>query len=598
MENGKGLLDGVVVLDLGRVLACPYAAVLLADMGATVIKIENPKGGDDTRKMGPFINGNSVYYTNFNRSKVGITLNLKEPEGKEIFKEMVKKADVVLENYRPGTMEKLGLGYDVLKEINPGIVYGSVSGFGHTGPLSKRAGYDIVGQAMGGLMSTSGWPGGPATRSGTPLGDVLGALNMTVGVLAALVNKQKTGLGEKVDVALVDSVAAAMENITMIYQSTGRIPQRIGNRYESTYPYDTFPTKDGDVVIAAGNNKLYGILCDVMGRPELKTDPRFLEVKDRVANHDALRDEIVPWTQQHTIDEVDKLLNDGGCPACPVDAVDVAPGLGIAGVVTLDGTAWRVALGNVAFMEQNRIAPDAAVLERLASLAEAGQTPLLLALAPARAALAAAGDDDSARWQWDDLQIAGILSLADALRPESAAVVARLHEMGIRVVMLTGDNERTARAVARQAGLADADVAAGLLPAEKAERIRRLQAEGLLVAMVGDGINDAPALAVADVGMAVGSGVDVSAEAGDIVLMRGGMDAVLTALALSRATMRNIRQNLGWAFGYNLLGLPVAAGLLHVFGGPMLSPMIAGTAMALSSFSVVSNALRLRFFKV
>ena len=287
-----------------------------------------------------------------------------------------------------------------------------------------------------------------------------------------------------------------------------------------------------------------------------------------------------------------------GCPACPVDAVDVAPGLGIAGVVTLDGAAWRVALGNAAFMEQNRIAPDAAVLERLATLAEAGQTPLLLALAPARAALAAADEDDGARWQWDDLRMAGILSLADALRPESAAVVARLHEMGIRVVMLTGDNERTARAVARQAGLDDADVAAGLLPAEKAERIRRLQAEGLLVAMVGDGINDAPALAVADVGMAVGSGVDVSAEAGDIVLMRGGMEAVLTALALSRATMRNIRQNLGWAFGYNLLGLPVAAGLLHVFGGPMLSPMIAGTAMALSSFSVVSNALRLRFFKV
>lgn len=318
----EGLLDGIVVLDLGRVLACPYAATMLADMGATVIKIENPKGGDDTRKMGPFVNGNSVYYANFNRSKVGITLNLKEPEGKEIFKELVKKADVVLENYRPGTMEKLGLGYDVLKEINPGIVYGSVSGFGHTGPLSKRAGYDIVGQAMGGLMSTSGWPGGPATRSGTPLGDVLGALNMTVGVLAALVNKQKTGLGEKVDVALVDSVAAAMENITMIYQSTGRVPQRIGNRYESTYPYDTFPTKDGDVVIAAGNNKLYAILCNVMGRPELIEDPRFLEVKDRVANHEAMREEIVPWTMQHTIDEVDKLLNDAGCPACPVNTLD------------------------------------------------------------------------------------------------------------------------------------------------------------------------------------------------------------------------------------------------------------------------------------
>lgn len=318
----EGLLDGIVVLDLGRVLACPYAATMMADMGATVIKIENPKGGDDTRKMGPFVNGNSVYYANFNRGKVGVTLNLKEPEGKEIFNEMVKKADVVLENYRPGTMEKLGLGYDVLKEVNPGIVYGSISGFGHTGPLSKRAGYDIVGQAMGGLMSTTGWPDGPATRTGTPMGDVLGALNMTVGVLAALVNKQRTGKGEKVDVALVDSVAAAMENITMIYQSTGRIPQRIGNRYESTYPYDTFPAKDGDVVIAAGNNKLYAILCDVMGKPELKTDPRFAEVKDRVANHVAMREIIVPWTKQHTIDEVDKLLNDAGCPACPVNTLD------------------------------------------------------------------------------------------------------------------------------------------------------------------------------------------------------------------------------------------------------------------------------------
>ena len=318
----EGLLDGIVVLDLGRVLACPYAATMMADMGATVIKIENPKGGDDTRKMGPFVNGNSVYYANFNRGKVGVTLNLKEPEGKEIFKEMVTHPDVVLENYRPGTMEKLGLGYDVLKEVNPGIIYGSISGFGHTGPLSKRAGYDIVGQAMGGLMSTTGWPDGPATRTGTPMGDVLGALNMTVGVLAALVNKQRTGKGEKVDVALVDSVAAAMENITMIYQSTGRIPQRIGNRYESTYPYDTFPAKDGDVVIAAGNNKLYAILCDVMGKPELKTDPRFAEVKDRVANHVAMREIIVPWTKQHTIDEVDKLLNDAGCPACPVNTLD------------------------------------------------------------------------------------------------------------------------------------------------------------------------------------------------------------------------------------------------------------------------------------
>lgn len=322
MDNKNGLLEGVVVLDLTRVLAGPYCGALMADMGATVIKVENPKGGDDSRSMGPFINDNSVYYANFNRSKMGCTLNLKEPEAKEIFKEMVKKADVVLENYRPGTMEKLGLGYDVLKEINPAIIYGAVSGFGHTGPYSKRAGYDIVGQAMGGLMSTTGWPGGQPTRVGTPMGDVLGGLNLTIGVLAALVNRQKTGLGEKIDVALVDSVASAMENITMIYQATGRIPQRIGNRYESTYPYDSFPAKDGDVIIAAGNNKLYGILCDVMERPELKTDPRFVEVKDRVANHEAMREIVSAWTQQHTIDEVDSLLNGAGCPACPVNTID------------------------------------------------------------------------------------------------------------------------------------------------------------------------------------------------------------------------------------------------------------------------------------
>lgn len=269
MEHEKGLLEGIVILDLTRVLAGPYCGALLADMGATVIKVEQPGKGDDSRSMGPFINDQSVYFANFNRSKMGVTLNLKAPEAKEIFKEMVKKADVVIENYRPGTMEKLGLGYDVLKEINPGIIYGACSGFGHTGPYSKRAGYDIVGQAMGGLMSTTGWPGGPATRCGTPMGDVLGGLNLTVGVLAALVNKQRTGLGEKVDVALVDSVASAMENITMIYQSTGRIPQRIGNRYESTYPYDVFPASDGDVVIAAGNAKLWKILCSVMGSPEL-----------------------------------------------------------------------------------------------------------------------------------------------------------------------------------------------------------------------------------------------------------------------------------------------------------------------------------------
>lgn len=261
--------------------------------------------------------------------------------------------------------------------------------------------------------------------------------------------------------------------------------------------------------------------------------------------------------------------------AAAVDEVAVSPGLGIAGKVG----AETVAVGNRAFMEERGLRVPQDVLAHLAALAEAGQTPLLLAL----------GAGAEAR-------LAAVLALADALRPESASVVARLRHMGVRVVMLTGDNERTARAVAARAGVDE--VAAGLLPAQKADYVRRLQEEGNIVGMVGDGVNDAPALAAAHVGMAVGTGVDVSAEAGDMVLMRGGMEAVLTALALSRATMRNIRQNLCWAFGYNILGLPVAAGLLHAFGGPMLSPMIAGTAMALSSFSVVSNALRLRWFRI
>lgn len=266
------------------------------------------------------------------------------------------------------------------------------------------------------------------------------------------------------------------------------------------------------------------------------------------------------------------------CPGLPVSDVQNRPGLGISGTVTLDGRDWLVAIGNEAFTAENSLALSADVKKRLADLAGAGQTPLILSLAHAG----------------ETPRLAAILALADSLRPETPEVVAKLTGKGIKVVMLTGDNTATARAIAAKAGITD--VQAELLPAQKAEYVEKLKKEGYIVGMVGDGLNDAPALAMADVGLAVGTGADVSAEAGDIVLMRGGMKAVLAALGLSRATMRNIRQNLGWAFGYNILGLPVAAGILHVFGGPMLSPMLAGTAMALSSFSVVTNALRLRWF--
>lgn len=259
----------------------------------------------------------------------------------------------------------------------------------------------------------------------------------------------------------------------------------------------------------------------------------------------------------------------------PVRDPQVTPGLGLRGVVDLPRGPVQAALGSRAFMERIGAlrGQEDTTARLLDALADAGATPLLLAV---------------------DGRLEGILALADRLRPESARVVAQLRAMGLRVAMLSGDNPRTARAVARQAGVEE--VLAGMLPQEKEAAIARLQAEGHVVGMVGDGVNDAPALVRAHVGMAMGKGADVSVEASDIVLMRGGMEAVLTALALSRAAMRNIRQNLFWAFGYNLLGVPVAAGLLHVFGGPTLSPMLAGAAMALSSVSVVCNALRLRRF--
>lgn len=325
MTKQEQLLTGVRILDLTRVLAGPYCGMLLADLGADVIKVENPKGGDDSRSMGPFydIDGerHSAYFINFNHSKKGCTLNLKLPEAQEIFKEMVKEADILIENYRPGTMEKLGLGYETLKEINPRLIYGAVSGFGHTGPYSQRAGYDIIGQAMGGLMSTTGWPGGEATRTGTPMGDVLGGLQLSIGILAALHRKEKTGLGEKIDVALVDSVVSSMANINMIYFTEGREPERIGNRYESTFPYDSFTAKDGNVIIGAGNDKLFVTLTEVMKMPELAENPNYKTISLRVDHHAELKPFINEWCLNYTIDEIVEMLTAAGVPSCPVNTV-------------------------------------------------------------------------------------------------------------------------------------------------------------------------------------------------------------------------------------------------------------------------------------
>jgi len=314
----RGALSGVTVIDLTRVLAGPYCSMMLADMGADVIKVEMPGKGDDSRAHYPQINGESAYYMNLNRNKRSMTLNLKSEEGKEILRQLVRKADIILENYRPGVMEKLGLGYEDLKKVNPGIVYGCVSGFGHYGPYSQRPGYDIIGQAMGGLMSTTGWPDGEPTRSGTALSDVMGGISLTVGVLAAYVNKEKTGVGQMVDVALVDSVVSTLEIINQIYLVTGRIPDRIGNRYEAAYPYDSFKTKDGSLVIGCGNDKLFKLLTALMGQPELCDDPRFYTNVKRVEHHAELKPILEDWLKAYDTETAVQMILDAGVPAGPI----------------------------------------------------------------------------------------------------------------------------------------------------------------------------------------------------------------------------------------------------------------------------------------
>lgn len=313
-----GALEGILVLDLTRVLAGPFCTMMLADMGAEVLKIEEAGKGADERQMGPFFNGESAYYMNLNRNKKGISLNLKSPRGKEIFKELVKKADVVVENYRPGTMNKLGLGYEELQAVNPGIIYAAVSGFGQYGPYAKRPGYDIISQAMSGLMSTTGWPGGQPTRTGTAMGDVLGGLSVTIGILAALQNRHHTGRGQIVDVALVDSAVASLEIINMIYLTEKRLPQRIGNRYESVYPYDSFQAQDDLVIIGGGNDKLWTLLCGVMGRPELADHPDYQKTRSRVQNHVAVKEIVEAWTKTKTVQEIVDTLLAAGVPAAPI----------------------------------------------------------------------------------------------------------------------------------------------------------------------------------------------------------------------------------------------------------------------------------------
>ncbi|MEY2884907.1 MAG: hypothetical protein RL490_2631 [Pseudomonadota bacterium] len=273
--TAAGPLDDLLIIDLSRVLAGPYATMVLADLGARVIKVERPGTGDDSRQIGPFKGTQSAYFASINRGKQSIALDLKDAGDKAIFEALVARADVLVENYRPGVMQKLGLGWDVLHARHPRLIYAAASGFGQTGPDAHKAAYDMVVQAMGGIMSVTGWPGGKPTRVGTSVGDITAGLFTVIGILSALHDRARTGEGQFVDVAMLDGQIAILENAVARYAVSGVAPGPLGARHPSITPFAAYQCQDGHIVIAAGNDQLWAALLDALDLSALKANPRF-----------------------------------------------------------------------------------------------------------------------------------------------------------------------------------------------------------------------------------------------------------------------------------------------------------------------------------
>ena len=311
-------LDGLRVLDLTRVLAGPYATMMLADMGAEVIKIENPKGGDDSRAFAPFKNKESAYFISLNRSKKSVTLNLKNPKAKQMLKDMVKQADILVENYKPGAMKKLGLNYEVLREINPRLIYAASSGFGQTGPYSSRPAYDLIVQGMGGLMSITGFDAEHPVKVGSSVADIFAGIFTTIGILAALESRRKTGRGQMVDVAMLDCLVATLENALARYECTGKVPVPIGNAHPSIAPFATLPTANGFINVAVGNDVLWGRFCDICNISDLKEDSRFVDNMNRIGNWNELKPILESVFQKKSTEEWMTLLGDAQIPVGPI----------------------------------------------------------------------------------------------------------------------------------------------------------------------------------------------------------------------------------------------------------------------------------------
>ena len=285
-----GPLKNLLVVDLTRVLVGPYCTMMLSDLGARVIKIEAPEIGDDSRKFGPFIENYSAYFMSLNRGKESIALNLKVEDDKKIFEKILSKADILVENFKPGTLEKWGYGWKDVSKKYPKLIYASASGFGQTGPLKELPAYDMVVQGMGGLMSVTGHPNSEPTRVGTSIGDITAGLFTAIGINAALYDREKTGRGAFIDVSMLDCQIAILENAIARYLSKHEIPGPMGSRHPSIAPFEAFKTKDSYIIIAAGNDKLFKNLCDVLQIPEISDDERFNTNSLRCKNMDQLKE--------------------------------------------------------------------------------------------------------------------------------------------------------------------------------------------------------------------------------------------------------------------------------------------------------------------
>ncbi len=316
-----GPLTGVRVLDLSRVLAGPYTGMLLADLGAEVVKVEEPGVGDEARRIGPFQQEVSTYFVSINRGKRGLTLNLKAEAGKRLFLDLVRQTDILVENYRPGVMRRLGLDYPALRAVHPRLVYAACSGFGQTGPYSPRGAYDMIVQGMGGVMSITGESGRPPVRVGTSIGDITAALFTTIGVLAALGHARATGEGQLVDVAMLDCQVAILENAIMRYLVTDEIPQPLGARHPSIAPFEAFPAADGHVILAVGTN-IWPRFCEAIGRSDLIEHPHFATNALRADHVEELREILVPVTRQKPVEVWIKEMEVIGVPCGPVNTVD------------------------------------------------------------------------------------------------------------------------------------------------------------------------------------------------------------------------------------------------------------------------------------